>query len=357
MPWRQATAVAVFVAMCACGSSSTAQHPSPSPSQSPTPSPVASASPTGPCAANVPTGLPRLMAVLERKSPPGDPSLSRPLASHDTLALAGLNAVARAHATFQPRSRPYIGNAETLLSPHEAYVLHGLSYYIDGIGSVWTMGADGRQATVARFPIGLSQQEVSFAVSPDGCHLAATVLTIPPKGAPTSGEPFPTLNGTWKLEVMVADVGGTAQTIRSWTSVQYPGQSGGLQNLVLVGWDATGPIVVTDSPLGTQNGDAIDNFDFFSGAVTHLGPDGTPGTAVAMPAGCIPMQVTPDGRITCASQGANGSSVQIAIVNMAGVVEAGPFTAAGNPDVAVAAGGVVAATGHWCKGSATWTLR
>src|SRR5205823_6156610 len=140
--WRHATAVAMLVAIAACGSSSNAGRPSPA--SSPTPS--ASPSPSqGPCALGVQSGLPPLMAVLETRgtSPPGVIGLVRPFAAHDTLAIATVGATAKAKATFQPRPRPYVGNAATLLPPNEAYVVHGLVYYIDGSGSVWTMGADG----------------------------------------------------------------------------------------------------------------------------------------------------------------------------------------------------------------------
>ena len=292
------------------------------------------------------------MAVLERKAS-GFQTMTPPFQHHDTLAVADLHAVGRAHATFQPRSMPYIGNAATLLSPREAYAVRGLVYFIDGLGTVWTMGADGHQATVARFPITLQQQEVSFAVSPDGCHLMATVLTIPPKGA---GNPFPTLNGTWKLDVMAADAGGVAKTIRSWSSTEYPGQNGGFQNLVLVGWDAVGPLVVAGSDLGTQNGNVIDNFDFFGGTVTHLAADGTPGLAITTPSGCAPVQVTKVGDITCVAQSGDGSTVTVEVVSSAGQVVVAPFTAGGYLDVAVAAGGWIAVSGQWRKGSAVGSL-
>jgi len=356
MPPRHAlVAAAVLVAITACGSSSTVSHPSPTVSASApasgSGSPTASPTSTAPCAAGVASGLPPLMAVLERKAAPGGHSLTPPFWSHDTLAIAGLNAVARAHATFQPRAFPYIGNAATLLSPREAYVLGGLVYYIDGLGTVWTLDPSGKQSAVAHFTIGLSQQEVSFAVSPDGCHLVATVLTIPPKGP---ANPFPSLNGTWKLDVMAADANGASRTIKSWTSTVYPGQSGGFQNVVLAGWDAQGPLVVVGSPLGTQNGDLVDNYEFFSGSVAHMGDDGTPGAAVPMPSGCTPLRMTPAGDITCAAPSANGAT--LAVVSSTGQVEVPAFTVAGYLDAAAGPGGAIAVTGQWRKGSTVGTL-
>ena len=292
------------------------------------------------------------MAVLERKAA-GTQTMPQPFQRHDTVAVAGLNAVARAHATFQPRALPYIGNAATLLSPREAYVVHGAVYYIDGLGSVWSVDAGGHQTAVARFPITLQQQEVSFAVSSDGCHLMATVLTIPPKGP---GNPFPTLNGTWKLDVMEWDFAGAMKTIKSWSSTIYPGGQGGFQNVVLVGWDSVGPLAVVGPALGTQNGNVIDNFDFFGGSVAHMGADGTPGPGIAMPNGCTPVRVTPAGDITCAAQSSDGTSVTIQVVSSSGAVEVPAFTVSGYPDVAAATGGLIAVTGQWRKGTSIGTL-
>jgi len=352
-------ALAILGAVSACASSSsvslhTSQSPSASAAASASTAPSASPSDGfgrgGPCVASL-SGT-ALMAVLERKAS-GFQTMVGPFQHHDTVAIAGLNAVARAHATFQPRSMPYIGNAATLLSPREAYTVHGVVDYIDGLGNVWSLGVDGHQTSVARFPITLQQQEVSFAVSSDGCHLMAAALTIPPKGA---GDPFPTLNGTWKLDVMQWDFDGAAKTIKSWSSASFPGQPGGFQNLVLVGWDSVGPLVVVGSALGTQNGNVIDNFDFFGGSVAHLGADGTPGPAIAMPSGCAPVRVTPAGDITCATQSSDGTSVTIQVISSSGAVEVPGFTVKGYPDVAAATGGFIAVTGQWRKGSSTGTL-
>jgi len=298
------------------------------------------------------------MAVLETKSnlaPQGEDTMIRPFAAHDTLAIAGLNAIARARASFQPRSRPYVGNAATLLPPNEAYVVHGLIYYIDGSGSVWTMGADGKQASVAKFPIAASQQWVSLAVSPDGCQFAAAVLIAPTKGPPPSGNPFPSLVGPWKLETMSASKGGASQVLHTWTSANYPGASGGFQNLTLVGWDSTGPLVVVGADLATQNIAAVANAYFDGGTVAHLGADGTPGPAIPVPSGCNEAQVTTDGDITCFSPG-SGNNVLISVVSPSGLVPVKPFSVATASVVGVGPGGLIAVTGQWRNGGASGGL-
>jgi len=295
------------------------------------------------------------MVILESKRAGTHAVTAGTLSIHDTVAVASLSAVAVAKASFQPRIPPYIGNAATLLAPHEAYVVKGVVYYIDGFGAVWSMGADGKQRTVARFPIGVTQQEVSFGVSPDGCQFAAAVLTIPPKGPPPSGDPFPTLNGTWKLETMSSAAGGAAQVLHTWTGTAYPGGQGGFDNLTVVGWDSSGPIVVIGAPLGTQAASFIENPDFFGGTLAHLDSQGMP-TAPITTNGCTPIQVSVRADITCVSPSTDGQSVVISVLSSSGAVEGQPLIAAVGPDVAVGPNGMIAATGHWQNGSASGTL-
>jgi hypothetical protein len=296
------------------------------------------------------------MAVLETKgaTSPAQTDIVRPFAAHNTLAIAGLNAVARAKASFQPRARPYVGNAATLLPPNEAYVVHGLVYYADGLGQIWTMGADGKQVSVARFPIGSPQQWLSFAVSPDGCQFAAAVLTLPAKGPPQNGAPFPTLVGPWKLETMIASEGGPSQSLHVWTSTEYPGANGGFQNLTVVGWDSAGPLVVVGADLGTQNVAEVANMYFTGGAVAHLSPDGTPGPAIRLPAGCSPQQVTAGGDITCSTPSADRQT--ISVVGSSGQVLVQPFSAVAPTVVAVGPAGLIAVPGQWRNGGASGGL-
>jgi hypothetical protein len=295
------------------------------------------------------------MVVLESKGAGTRAGTTPPLTIHDTVAIAGLNAVARAKASFQPRISPYVGNAATLFGPHEAYAVKGLVYYIDGFGAVWSMGVDGKQKTVTRFPIGLSQQEVSFAISPDGCQFAAAVLTIPPKGPPPSGDPFPTLNGTWKLETIESSPGGSATVLHTWTGTTYPGGQGGFDNLTVIGWDSSGPIVVVGAPLGTQAATFIDNPDFFGGTLAHLDAQGMPSAPITT-SGCTAIQVSVRADITCVSPSSDGQSVVVSVLSSSGAVEVPPISVAGIPDVAVGPNEMIAVTGQWRNGSSSGTL-
>ena len=295
------------------------------------------------------------MAVLEARSSATHAGTTGAFDVHDTVVIADHSATAHAKAGFQPRIPPYIGDAAPLLAPHEAYVVGGSVYYIDGFGTVWSMDTDGKQLTVARFPIGVTQQEVSFAVSPDGCQLAAAVLTIPPKGPPPSGAQLPTLSGTWKLETMESAAGGGATVMHTWTGTTYPGSQGGFDNLTLVGWDASGPIVVVGAPLGTQSATFIDNPDFFGGTVAHLDAQGVP-TAPIATSGCTPVQVSGLADITCAAPSSDGQSVSISVLSSNGAVMVAPLSVAGVPDVAVGPNGMIAVTGQWRNGTSTGTL-
>ena len=342
--------IAVVVVATSCGSTSTAIHRSPaSPTSSPTQDAI-TPSPAAPCSTPAAKGS-ALIAVLEAKG--AGTGGSGLFGSHDTLAITDRNAVAHARATFQPRQKPYIGNAATILGPYEAYVVGGTVYFIDGRGTVRSMGSDGKQRTVTSFPIGQDQQEVSFAVSPDACHLAATVMTAPPKGPPPSGEPFPTLNGTWKVETMIASAGQTAQVLHTWTSPSYPGQPtpGSFANVVVVGWDSVGPIVVVGSALGTQNSTFLLNPSFFGGSLAHLGADGMPGAPIPLPGCTDALQVWPGGAITCSAKGSSDTSIKVSVIGSTGGVLVAPFEATWPVDVAVGPGGLVAVTGGWRNGS------
>src|ERR1700674_4433746 len=110
--------VAVLLLMVACGGGPSGAvkptaTPSPTAVASETPSPTPS---IGPCATSIPAGSRPLMVVLEAKRPSSRGGILPPVGAHDTVVVAGLDAIARARATFQPRAAPYIGNAAALLS-------------------------------------------------------------------------------------------------------------------------------------------------------------------------------------------------------------------------------------------------
>src|SRR5215470_6880320 len=105
---------------------------------------------------------------------------------HDTVEIRGLDGRVRASAAFTARRLPVVGAVPVLQD--EARVAGGRVYYADGSGVIRTLAPDGTVAEVARWPFGGAQQELSFAVSPDGKVLEAAILSLPPPN-PTRQSP------------------------------------------------------------------------------------------------------------------------------------------------------------------------
>jgi len=216
-----------------------------------------------------------------------------PYAQHDTAVLAGLDWNARARAGYAARTTQlYVGNAAAVLPPYDAYLAAGRLFYVDGNGTVSSLDAAGHVAVAARFAIGPKQQEVSFAVSPDGSRVWGTRLTLPAQGPAPSDNPFPTLVGPWKLELMAGPSDGSTKVLQQWQSNQdqYPNSPQGFQNLTLVGWDSTGPIALVGNALGTQNA-WLEDQRIFTGHLSHLDGSGRP-TDTITGSDCLPYSVS-----------------------------------------------------------------
>ena len=172
----------------------------------------------------------------------------------DTVAIAGLDGYARAKTTFSPLTPPYVGCVGPLFPP-QGYTAARRVYFIDGKGVVRSLGTDRAVSRVTAFPIG-SQQEASFAVSPDGRHLLGAILTLPPRpsgSSPCSGSGTGFAPGDWSEDVYSAEAGGTPHLIshRQWPQDQADNV------LELVGWVSSGPIATFPASIGTQGGGPI----------------------------------------------------------------------------------------------------
>jgi hypothetical protein len=193
-----------------------------------------------------------------------------------TVAIAGLDGYARAKTHFTPRSYPYAPDVAVVLAP-EAHVAASVVYFVDGRGVVRTLDRSGRVRQVAVFPITQKQQEISFAVSPDGKQLVAAILTLPAVGKLIPGTGWYELVGPWKLEVDRADVGGATIALHKWQAATdpgctpeiCPGQPPGFTNIVMAGWDAQGPVAVVGSNWATQN-PQFDGQTFYGGHFANL---------------------------------------------------------------------------------------
>lgn len=264
----------VLLLATGCGSTKASGSQTKS-SPSATSSIAASASPTSTAPANL------LFAVLETHK-------SASQYGPDTVAIAGLDGYARAKATFQPLTIPYLGCVGPIL-PTQAYVASGKVFYIDGMGVVRSITTTGTVSTVARFPVS-SGQEASFAVSPDGTHLLGAVLTFPSK--PSSAQPCSAGVGNFEEEVYSAVAGSSAVRMSGQVWTQNP------RFTEFIGWDITGPIGTYPSAYGTQGGPAIR----WSGPVVRVDLSGKPGQSLGS-AGCTVSDVAVDGNFVCVSEG------------------------------------------------------
>jgi len=262
--------------LAACGPQAPASSGRPGPT-----APAATAAPT-------PSATPRtpepLMVVLEASGGAGKPI--------DTIAIAGLDGYARAKTRFKPHATPWVLPDLSPLVPQIAHVAAGRAYYVDGDGVVRSLGVDGSVREETRFPVTSSQQEVSFAVSPDGHDLVGAVVTLParPTPEPTPGW-FPT--APYAMDVLTARSGGPATVAyhRTWTYDEHLGS--GAQ---FVGWDPAGPVATWPFSLGTQGGGP---HQWNGGSLLHF-PGGRPGGAVQAPADCYLMDMLPNGTSLCA---------------------------------------------------------
>jgi hypothetical protein len=273
-------AIASMALISACGSKSVATHASShsSPATNPTAGTTSSPSP--------------LFAVLETRRAGAQSNQT-----HDTVAIANAQGYAVAKSSFTPRSIPPQFGAATVMQP-EAYVAAGAVYYADGRGIVRRLDPTGRVATVATFPLTSAEQELSFAVSPDGSQLIAARLTFPRLVGAT---PPPTPTGNWILDIMMAPSGGATATVQHLQagSDSYPGSPGGFTTIFVVGWDSKGPIGLIGANFGAQQG-SFQGQRFFGGRLAYVGLDGRPGAAIGG-SDCEPFASPVAGEVICAT--------------------------------------------------------
>jgi hypothetical protein len=262
-----------LLALAGCGSAS--QSPGASSSSSPSPS---TSSKT---LFAIATGLPGFQLVN-----------SYPLPDHATVKIVDATGHVYAEASFVPPPAPNIGNAVPLLqSP--VRTAGGAVFYADSTGAVHRLKPDGSTSVVATFPLSNAQQELGYAVSPDGAHLIATVFSTPPLHNPppqTLGDPIYQEGGHWTLKLETADAGGTTTTtLQRDLGTAYPSPT------TIVGWDKSGPLATTLTQLGAQQ--ARPSSHIF-GQLIHLAPDGTHLDSLGG-ADCAQADELSDGTVVC----------------------------------------------------------
>ncbi len=173
-----------------------------------------------------------------------------------------------AAAQFTPPPLPTLSNCADLLQP-PVRVANGAVFYADSAGVVRRLAADGTVSDVTAFKLTNKQQELSFAVSPDGRQLIAIVLSTPPLHNPppqTLGDPVfgP---GTWSIDLENATAGSPATVaLHKDLGSAFP------RPTVITGWDAFGATATLNSDICTQA--ALPSLTY-NGALVHLGLDGT----------------------------------------------------------------------------------
>src|ERR1700681_3638873 len=194
-------AVGLCLALAACA-------PVGQPSAATSPSTETSPAPSTPNAQST------VLFAIATGLPGGQLVNSNPPPGHATVKIVDGTGRVYAEASFVPPPAPAIGNAEALLqSPVRTAV--GAVFYADSTGAVHRLKADGSTSVVATFPLTNAQQALSYAVSPDGAHLIALVLSTPPLHNPpaqTLGDPLFQDGGHWTLKLATADAGGATTT-------------------------------------------------------------------------------------------------------------------------------------------------
>lgn len=234
-----------------------------------------------------------LFAALEAKN------TNNPI-GWNTVAIAGLDGYAKAKATFTPMPFPYVGCAGPVL-PASAHVAAGKVYYADGTGVIWSLAPGGSPAQVTSFPLTSSQQMLSFAVSPDGARLLATIFTLPPKPAGasdpcTSGAP-PFGSQHFSLDVYAASAGGASHLLYHQDLGVF-GSPPQMQLLSFIGWDAVGPLATEPTGWASQGGGPVHYFG------TPVRVDSVTGMVVEPVDGsCPPWDIAPTGDYVCVASG------------------------------------------------------
>jgi hypothetical protein len=217
-----------------------------------------------------------------------------PVPTSATVKIVDANGKVHASEMFVPPPAPLIGPAAALLqSPVRTAA--GAVFYADSAGAVHKLTPDGATSVVATFPLTSPQQELTYAVSPDGAHLLAIVVSLPPVHNPppqTLGDPLYETGGRWSVKVQTADSGGpTTTTFQRDLGTTYP------QLTEIVGWDNRGPLATLSTQLGAQQSPPSAHI---FGKLIHIAPDGTHLEAIGG-TDCTAVDELADGTVLCDS--------------------------------------------------------
>ena len=150
-------------------------------------------------------------------------------------------------------------------------------YYIDANGTVRVIRAHTSPQVVASFPSAIGPHDIWFAVSPDGSHLLAGVLT------------FSAVQPISKFDLEAANAGGQWKVL---VHSQFASNTNGTTTFP-VGWTSTGPVAMVGSLLTTQNS--------WPGGLMYEMSNAGQKTKQVGGSGCYSDTITPSGLIPCSS--------------------------------------------------------
>lgn len=209
----------------------------------------------------------------------------------DSVEILGLDGTVVARQTFQPRMRPYIGNAAVPLQP-VAQVVGPAVYYIDGYGAVRELLPTGAVRLVATFPVKPEQYETWFAVSRERSQVVAGILAFPAIGPPSGGAPWPSLVGDWKFDLEASKAGSPPVVLQHLESPNHPDDPATQWRPTFpIGWTAAGPAAMVPLYVGTQQvwiGGALYTLDSNGDRTVRLGG-----------ADCVSDRISSEGFIPC----------------------------------------------------------
>jgi hypothetical protein len=221
-----------------------------------------------------------------------------------SVSIVGTDGAVVAGTQFTSQARPGFTNAETILQL-PVQVAGGAVYYADGAGVVRRLMPDRSVSVAATFPLTSDRQLLSWAVSPDGKHVIAIVITMPPLHNPppqSLSDPFLQEGAHWLLSVEKADYGGPTAVTLTRDLGSYPAVRE-LRPTLVVGWDAVGPIATLNTGLATQDG--LRSARFNGDQLIHIGQDGTHLDRLGG-SDCHALDELVDGTVLCASAGSIG---------------------------------------------------
>lgn len=139
---------------------------------------------------------------------------------------------------------------------------------------------------MARFPLQPAQEDVWFAVSPDGSRVLADILTFPALGPTPSGSPYPSLVGPSKFDLETAPAGRQTTTL---SHLEVPWVGNLPTPIFPIGWTSAGPVAMLPVGVTSQN-------SWWGGPLYVIGDSGKKTTQLGG-SGCDSASITPTGLI------------------------------------------------------------